>query len=88
MTFTQFCVNMPFEEFPWLKRLVADFLVRKPDFDSRQVHMGFVVEKRILGRGGSPSFYDFSCEHYFFNSWYSFFYDRHCKTLVIGSVVK
>jgi len=51
MTFIQFCVNTLFEEFPWLKQLVADFLVRKPAFDLRQAHVGFVVEKVILGQG-------------------------------------
>jgi len=51
MTFTQFCVSMLLEEFPWLKRLVADVLVRKPAFDPRQAHVGFVVENAILGRG-------------------------------------
>jgi len=56
MTFTQFCVSLLFEEFPLLKRLVADFLVRKPAFDPRQVHVGFVVEKAILGRGFSRVF--------------------------------
>jgi len=39
-----------FEEFPWLKQLVADFLVRKPAFDPRQAHVGFVVERAILGQ--------------------------------------
>jgi len=51
MIFTQFCVSLLFEEFPWLKRLVADFLLRKPAFDTRQVHLGIVVENAILGLG-------------------------------------
>ena len=51
VTFTQFGVVLLFKEFPWLKRLVADFLVRKPAFDPRQVHMEFVVDKAILGQG-------------------------------------
>jgi hypothetical protein len=44
MTFKQFHVIFLYEELPWLKRLVADFLVRKPAFDPRQVLMVFVLE--------------------------------------------
>jgi len=51
MTFIQLCVSTLLEEFPWLKQLVADFLVRKPAFDLWQAHVGFVVEKAILGQG-------------------------------------
>jgi hypothetical protein len=51
MTFKQFGVILLYVGLPWLKRLVADFLVRKPAFDPRQVLVGFVVENAILGQG-------------------------------------
>jgi hypothetical protein len=34
---------------PWLRRLVAGLSPRRPGFDPRSVHMGFVVDKVALG---------------------------------------
>jgi hypothetical protein len=35
---------------PWLRRLVAGLSPRRPGFDLRSVHVGFVVDKVALGR--------------------------------------
>jgi hypothetical protein len=35
---------------PWLRRLVAGISPRRPGFDSRSVHVGFVVDKVVLGQ--------------------------------------
>jgi hypothetical protein len=35
---------------PWLRRLIAGFSQRRPGFDPRLVHVGFVVEKVTLGQ--------------------------------------
>jgi hypothetical protein len=35
---------------PWLRRLVAGLPPRRPGFDPRSVHVGFVVDKVALGQ--------------------------------------
>ena len=35
---------------PWLRRFVVGFSPRKPRFDPRPVHIGFVVGKVALGQ--------------------------------------
>jgi hypothetical protein len=35
---------------PWLRRLVAGLSPRRPRFDPRPVHLGFVVDKVALGQ--------------------------------------
>jgi hypothetical protein len=40
---------------PWLRRLVAGFSPRRPDFDSGLVRVGFVVDKVTVGQVFPPS---------------------------------
>jgi hypothetical protein len=35
---------------PWLRRLAAGLSPRRPGFDPRSVHVGFVVDKVVLGQ--------------------------------------
>jgi hypothetical protein len=35
---------------PWLRRLVAGLSPRRPGFDPGSVHLGFVVDKVVLGQ--------------------------------------
>jgi hypothetical protein len=35
---------------PWLRRLVAGLLLRRPGFDPGSVHVGFVVDKVAQGQ--------------------------------------
>jgi hypothetical protein len=36
---------------PWLRRLAAGLPGRRPEFDPRSVHVGFLVDKMVLGQG-------------------------------------
>jgi hypothetical protein len=47
---------------PWLKRLVAGFPPRRPGFDPRSGHVGFVVDKVALGQVFSE-YFGFPCQH-------------------------
>jgi hypothetical protein len=49
---------------PWLKRLVAGFPPRKPGFDPRSGHVGFVVDKVALGQIFSE-YFGFPCQSSF-----------------------
>ena len=35
---------------PWLRRLVAGLSAHKPVFDPRSIHVGFIVDKVIVGQ--------------------------------------
>jgi hypothetical protein len=35
---------------PWLRRLVADLSQRRPGFAPGSIHMGFAVDKVVLGQ--------------------------------------
>jgi hypothetical protein len=52
------------EENIWLKRLVAGFPPRRPGFDPRSGHVGFVVDKMALGQVFSE-YFGFSCQSSF-----------------------
>jgi hypothetical protein len=49
---------------PWLRRLVAGLSPRRPGFDPRAVHLGYVVDKVVLGQAFSPSTSVFPCQLY------------------------
>jgi hypothetical protein len=64
----------------WLRQFVAGFSSRKPRFDPRPVHIGFVVGKVALGQFiSAPSTVVFPCEYHFTNVTYSFTYQRGCN---------
>jgi hypothetical protein len=44
---------------PWLRRLAAGLPPRRPGFDPRSVHVGFVVDKVALGQVFPPEFFGF-----------------------------
>jgi hypothetical protein len=41
---------------PWLRRLVAGFPPRRPGFETGSFHVGFVVDKMVLGQVFSKYF--------------------------------
>jgi hypothetical protein len=43
-------VSWLFEAMPYLRRLVAGFPPRRPGFEPRSGHVGFVVDKVVLGQ--------------------------------------
>jgi hypothetical protein len=49
---------------PWLRRLIADFLPRRPGFDPRSGHVGFVVDRVIVGQVFSE-YFGFPCQFSF-----------------------
>jgi hypothetical protein len=55
---------------PWLKCLVSGR--RRPGFNPRSVHVGFVVDKVALGQDFSPSASVFPCQYHAINAPYSF----------------
>jgi hypothetical protein len=46
-TTTYPCIHLAIQ---WLKQLDADFLLQKPMFDPKQIHVGFVVDKVVTGQ--------------------------------------
>jgi hypothetical protein len=47
---------------PYLRRLAASIPLRRPGFDPRSVHVGFVVDKLALGQVFPPSSSVFPCQ--------------------------
>jgi hypothetical protein len=45
---------------PWLTRLVASLSLRRPGFDPRSDHVGFVVDKVTLRQVFFPEYFGFS----------------------------
>jgi hypothetical protein len=58
------CNSNEFLTVPELRRLVAGFSPRRPVFDPRSGHVGFVVDKVALGQVFSE-FFDFPCQFSF-----------------------
>jgi hypothetical protein len=49
--YIRFTLIFVFKAVPWLRLLVAGFSPRSPGFDSRSVHVRFVVDKVALRQG-------------------------------------
>jgi hypothetical protein len=54
----QLCVSAV----PWLRQFVAGLSPRRPEFDPRSVHLGFMVDKLALGQGFPSSTSVFPCQ--------------------------
>jgi hypothetical protein len=57
---------------PWLRQLVNSFLVWRPGFNPRPVHVGFVVDKVAMRQVFSPLLPIFPCHYYSTNAPQSF----------------
>jgi hypothetical protein len=57
---------------PWLRKLLAGLSLRRPAFDPRQVHVGFVVDEVALSHVPLPSTSGFPSLYSSTNAPYSF----------------
>jgi hypothetical protein len=57
-------------------------------FDSRPLHVGFVVDKVPLKQAFLSEYFGLAFQYYSTNAPYSFIYHRRCITSAVDSVVK
>jgi hypothetical protein len=59
-----FCTLFMKAAVPRFQQFIASFSLRRPTFNTRSVHVGFLVDKVSLRQGFYAKYFDFPCQYH------------------------